>query len=96
VGAHWGANQFSGGASAPMVELSQLANWAWAFFIMKSLYHFSEMVVPRNLNDHCLHSAVHDGEWGECWGVSLPPEVHLCCFVCVELLVVIMTSPDSQ
>jgi len=96
VGAHWGANQFSRGASAPMVELPQLANWAWAFFIMKSLYHFSEMVVPRNLNDHCLHSAVHDGEWGECWGVSLPPEVHLCCFVCVELLVVIMTSPDSQ
>ncbi len=44
---------------------------------------------------HCSHSAVHDGEWGECRGVSPEVHYHLYSFERVQLQVVV-TSPDSQ
>ncbi len=44
---------------------------------------------------HCSHSAVHDGEWGECRGVSPEVHYHLYSFERVQLQVVV-TAPDSQ
>ncbi len=44
---------------------------------------------------HCSHSAVHDGEWGECRGVYPEVHNHLHSFQHVELQVV-KTAPDSQ
>ncbi len=54
-----------------------------------------EMVVPRNLNDYCSRSAVHDGEWGESRGVSSEIHDHLHSCEHVQLQVV-KTAPDSQ
>lgn len=44
---------------------------------------------------HCSHSAVHDGKWGECWGVSSEVHNHLHCSECVQIQVVV-TAPESQ
>ncbi len=44
---------------------------------------------------HCSHSAVRDGEWGECRGVSPEVHDHFHSFERVELQVV-KTAPDSQ
>ncbi len=44
---------------------------------------------------YCSHSAVNDGEWGECRGVSPEVHYHLYNFECFQLQVV-ATVPDSQ
>ncbi len=44
---------------------------------------------------YCSHSAVNDGEWGECRGVSPEVHYHLYSFECFQLQVV-ATVPDSQ
>ncbi len=56
----------------------------------------SEMVVPRNLNDSTTATVVvHDGEWGECRGVSPEVHYHRYSFERVKLQVVV-TAPDSK
>ncbi len=52
-------------------------------------------MVPRNDEFHCCHSFVHDGEWGECRGVSPEVHDHLHSFERVQLQVV-KTAPDRQ
>ncbi len=44
---------------------------------------------------HCSHRDVHDGEWGESWGVSPEVHDHLHSFERFQLQVVV-TAPDSQ
>ncbi len=44
---------------------------------------------------YCSHSAVYDGEWGECRGVSPEVHDHLHSFERVQLQV-FKTAPDSQ
>ncbi len=44
---------------------------------------------------HCSNSAVYDGEWGDCRGVSPEVHDHLHCFERVEIQVV-YTATDRQ
>ncbi len=69
-----------------------------------SLFHSHVSVPLQVLRDggsqkpewlHCSHSVVHDGEWGESWGVSPEVHYHLYSFVRVQLQVVV-TAPDRQ
>ncbi len=68
-------------------------NLCWAFF-----YNVVDVSVPLQvLRDdgsqeleclHCSHSAVYDGEWGECRGFSPEVHDHFHSFESVELQVV--------
>ncbi len=45
---------------------------------------------------HCSHSAVYDGEWGECRGVSPEVHYHLHCFSVLSSRLFRLHQTDSQ